>query len=387
MKLALMALFASLAVTVLASAAVSPPVDLTAPTAVLRASTPGGIYPGTYPYRFADFILPRDEGKHSLRIASGFSPLEWWYIVSSLEGGNGRHYFVFLCWFSTNSLQVGVTEYETGRRWTYAERYLPNQINAAAGRLNLNFAGNTLINTEPFVYRANVSIPGVETSLSYYSDRPPFPVGEENGRPGYITYPHNGYTWYYTMGRLRTEGKLKLDGVTIDVSGWSWLDRQWGAFAPMSDWRWEWMALQLKIDRGDHPLSGLWDINCWNLRDTRSGELIWTMATALYPDNTVQVGVVRMEALDYWTSPRGYTYSHGWRVTPTFCRTLPLKLLVIPVAKDQTQPAAGHLGTILPENEQEFWEGACEVRLDRPGQKVVGWAVTELTMHYERGTR
>jgi len=255
-------------------AVVEPLPDLTAPRTALRPLPAGGVYPGTYPYRFAGFVLPLDEGKHNPGAASGFSPLEWWYIVSRLEGSNGRHYFLFLCWFSTNTLQVGVTEFETGRRWTYANRYTPAQALAAAGRLDLNYAGNRFYNTEPFAYRTEVSVSGVASTLDYYSSRPLFPVGEENGRPGYFHYPHNGYAWYYTMGRLLAQGVLRLDREEIAVKGYAWLDRQWGAFAPMSDWRWEWMALQLKVERGDHALPGLWDINCWNVRDAASGELI-----------------------------------------------------------------------------------------------------------------
>ena len=326
--------------------------------------------------------MPQDEGRHSLATGGGLSPLEWWYIVSRLNGDNGRRYFLFLCWFSTNTFQLGVTEFETGRRWTFARRFDPSQASSATGRLDLNYGGNRFYNTEPFAYRTVAAVPGVKLKIDYYSTRPPFPVGRENGRAGFFHYPHGGYTWYYTMGRLRAEGLLSLDGNPIAVKGYSWLDRQWGAFAPMTDWRWEWMGLQLKLAPGDYPRPGPWEINCWNLRDASTGELVWTMATALYPDNSVHVGTVRMEALGYWTSPNGRTYSHGWRVTPVFCRTLPLRLLVLPVVDDQTQPTAARLRVLFPATRPEFWEGACEVRLDRP----VGWGVTELTMHYTQRT-
>lgn len=49
------------------------------------------------------------------------------------------------------------------------------------------------------------------------------------------------------------------------------------------------------------------------------------------------------------------------------CRTPPLKLRVTPIVGDQTQPTASRMGVVFPERRPEFWEGACDVYLDRIG--------------------
>jgi len=346
-----------------------------------------GTYPGQYPYRFAEFEFPIDEGRHDLT-QGALSPLEWWYVVSHLDGDDGHRYFVFLCWFSSRSLQVAITDLTTGQRWTHAQRYGPGEVQIESGRMKLDFAGNVLENSEPFAYRSRVAGPETAIALDYYAKRIPFPVGEEGGRPGFFHFPDGGYTWYYTQSRLQTTGVLTLDlasgGKKIRVRGLSWLDRQWGMFLPVGTWRWEWMAIRVDLARGDYPVVGPLDYNAWNVRDARTGSLLWNMATVLYPDNSVRVGTARMDALARWTSPQGYTYSHGWKVSLSVCKTPALKLRVTPVVADQTQPMASRLGVNLPERRPEFWEGACDVYLDKLGGRRVGSATVELTQHYNR---
>ncbi len=370
---------------------------------------PDGVYPYTFnngsnPYAF---IFPYDEGRHSIvespgeieralvhhpvqllnwQFAHGHpSPLEWWYIVSHLQDKAGNRFFIFLCWFSNGSLQLGITDIDGEGRWTFSKKFPLREIRMEDRYMYLNFGGNCLENVAPFRYRADVNVDGqVKICLEYCSKRPPFGVGkDENGNTGFFHFPHGGYTWYYTMSRLETEGKVILDDREILLKGISWMDRQWGAFSPVTDWRWEWMAIQLTPDKEVlNHFGRIADINAWNIKGTCSDELIWDMATVLKEDGNVEFMNVRMIPLDYWKSPQGYIYSHGWKVVLYFNRCATPPLYVFPDFPDQTQKMAARFSLLSPQRKPEFWEGQCSVYLDERRRRKVGVATVELTKHY-----
>ena len=114
-------------------------------------------------------------------------------------------------------------------------------------------------------------------------------------------------TSYYSLPNLRTTGTLTLDGSTEQVTGTSWLDRQWGNWSWGPLHKWTWMALQL--DNGQV-------LNLWDLFDD-SGEKHW--ATVLSPDGThrvVSVDPLAPQATRFETSPTtGQRYAGKWTVT------------------------------------------------------------------------
>jgi predicted secreted hydrolase len=255
--------------------------------------------------------------------------------------------------------------------------------------MRLNFGGNTLETVAPFKYQSRFDARNdtarICVDLTYESLREPFPVNS-----GYFRYPGGGYTYYYTQGRLKTYGTIiverenRRDSFECKAEGLSWVDRQWGRFTPFGTWRWEWMAIQAVLhgEGGPEWGRGLLDVNCWNLRKVSDNSVIWEMATAKLPDGRVLVGRVEMRALDYWESPNGHTYSHGWKVALIFndATGSPMQLLlqVRPKIDDQTQESAPRLSGML-DQPREFWEGACDVYYKRV---CIGVAAVELTHHY-----
>jgi predicted secreted hydrolase len=115
-----------------------------------------------------------------------------------------------------------------------------------------------------------------------------------------------GSSYYYSLPRMRSTGTLTLNGQTSQVTGESWLDRQWGEW----DWgqlnKWTWMAIQLR--NGD-------TINLWDLFD-KQGEQAW--ATVLHPDGSesvVSVDPLAKDATNFETSPTtGQRYAGKWTV-------------------------------------------------------------------------
>jgi len=61
----------------------------------------------------------------------------------------------------------------------------------------------------------------------------------------------NGYldlnsktTYYYSLTNLKTEGRIKIKGEWIDITGKSWMDHQWANTEYSKD-RWDWFSVQL----------------------------------------------------------------------------------------------------------------------------------------------
>lgn len=109
----------------------------------------------------------------------------------------------------------------------------------------------------------------------------------------------------FAIPALRTTGTLTAEGETLDVSGESWLDRQWGELPLGPSRRWTWMNLSLS--NGDKV--AIWEF----VGDKRNS---W--ATVLHPDGGLELVAVKALADDasrFWTSSTsGNSYPTRWRV-------------------------------------------------------------------------
>ena len=64
-------------------------------------------------------------------------------------------------------------------------------------------------------------------------------LSQKSSDPGNASY-------YYSITRLETTGRIRVDGEGVQVSGLSWLDREWSTSALAADQvGWDWFALQL----------------------------------------------------------------------------------------------------------------------------------------------
>lgn len=109
-----------------------------------------------------------------------------------------------------------------------------------------------------------------------------------------FAYPH-----------ILTTGTVTLEGQMQQVSGESWLDRQWGGL-PATRFRWTWMDISLST--GDHL--AIWDV----VGSTRENAFV----TVLHPDGSYELAAVKPLAEDadqIWVSPSsGNSYPTRWRV-------------------------------------------------------------------------
>ena len=111
----------------------------------------------------------------------------------------------------------------------------------------------------------------------------------------------------YAFPAVRTTGTLAAEGRTNQVSGVSWLDRQWGP-VPVTDpsMRWTWMDIALP----DGDQLALWDVLDNQAQDS------WV--TVLHPDGSYAIAAVRPlagAARGLWTSPVTHKrYRTRWNI-------------------------------------------------------------------------
>ena len=178
-------------------------------------------------------------------------------------------------------------------------------------------------------------------------------LSQKSSNPGNASY-------YYSITRLQTQGRIRIDDEEFSVTGMSWLDREWSTSALADDQAgWDWFALQLS-DGSDLMFYGLRLTD--GTRDPQSaGTFVGADGTATHlgrQDFEVTV-------LDTWASPEGGTYPSLWTVrVPRFG----IDVTVTPVIANQ------ELFTTV-----RYWEGAVDVTGNRNGDAISGRGYVELT--------
>jgi predicted secreted hydrolase len=361
------------------------------------------------------FEFPRDHGPHpAFRI-------EWWYFTGNLQTSAGRRFGYQLTFFRSalapeRPLDSGATQLDSEptpldsmtatrtSRWAARQAYMAHfAVTDVAGRRFAAFerfgrdalglagarAAPFTVWLEDWSVRAagSASFPvvlsaadsGVVIRLELDAGRAPVAQGDRGlSRKG--AEPGNA-SHYYSMPRMPTRGRIQLEGRSYDVTGESWMDREWSTSA-LGAGRvgWDWFALQLSDGR---------ELMYYQLRDTLgradpfsagsvSGERCRSerekvsagdvacsageaSALAALTREDVQLHVER-----WWDSPRGGArYPAEWRIRVP---SQALDLRVRPVVADQ------ELNLWV-----RYWEGAVDVTGSSRGRTVTGRGYVELT--------
>ena len=198
----------------------------------------------------------------------------------------------------------------------------------------------------------------VSLDLNLTSLEPPVLNGQ-NGLSQKSTKPGNA-SYYYSISRLQTEGRLQLGSQQFAVTGSSRLDREWSSSALSKD-QVGWDCFALQLDDGS-------DLMFYQLRRTdgskdplNAGTWIDNNGNSQYLD----ADEVKIATTDFWDSPSGGKYPSSWQANVPH---LNLQLDVQPVIDDQ------ELSAIV-----RYWEGAVNVSGKRNGRKLGGRGYVELT--------
>jgi predicted secreted hydrolase len=344
------------------------------------------------------FDLPADHGAHH-----GFRQ-EWWYLTGNLTAADGTAYGYQLTLFRSALRPLIVEEAPRRSAWAAREVYMGHFALAdqASGRFYAyerfsraaaGLAGATpadapsalqrrvwvngwtivlgsgprtsTVAASPVAGEASLGVHAaaaqgdVALELTLTSEKPPVLQGDRGWSPKGAA-PGNA-SYYYSATRMATRGRLSVAGRPREVTGSSWLDREWSTSALGGDQAgWDWFALQLDDGR---------ELMFYRLRRRDGTTDRWSAGTLVAPDGATQVvspQELTVEVLAQWASPRdGTRYPARWRLRST---ALKLDLEVAPLLADQELPLA-----------VRYWEGAVRVQGSSLGRAVRGVGYVELT--------
>ena len=197
----------------------------------------------------------------------------------------------------------------------------------------------------------------------------PIPEGD-HGLAAKGPAPGNA-SFYYSRTALPTSGRLTLPapsagsgagvGTSFEVTGDSWMDREWGTGALGAGVRgWDWLGVHLSDGR---------DLVLYRLRDAEGRATPQSRVTLVAADGgTRSFGPdgFTLTPLDIWVSPRS-----GARYPVSFRLEIPgqdLRALVRPLLVDQELQLA-----------VRYWEGAASLEGTLGGEPIAGEGYLELT--------
>ncbi len=321
-----------------------------------------------------EFSFPLDHGPHP-----GFKT-EWWYLTGNLETADKRHFG-----YQFTLFRVALTPEVRARAsaWAANDIYMAHfaltdtqsEKFYSFERFSRGAAGLAGAQAVPFrvwledwqlrserstffPLRLEIAQDALRLDLSLRSDKPVVLQGErgwsqKSGGAGNASF-------YYSYTRMLTQGKVSVSGEAFNVSGASWLDREWSTSAlGAAQEGWDWFALQLSDGR---------ELMFYQLR-LKTGEAdIFSKGVLVFEDGSsvlLRANDVVLSPLAYWTSENtGVSYPIHWRLNlPKF----ELQLDIKPVLAQQEMRLS-----------VRYWEGAVNVRGVAAGKPISGRGYLEL---------
>ena len=329
------------------------------------------------------WTFPRDHWSHE-----GYKT-EWWYFTGHLRGADGRRFGYQFTFFRLGVLPKA-PEADSG--WSARDLVMGHAAVSDLDRNEHRFSeviyravpllGGFGAWPEPLIAwsRTPAGTPG-KWLLSWNGDGfditarddamgMSFTLSTRPGKPlvfqgpnGYSrkTQSGDGASLYYSFTRLQTSGRLTLDGRTWQVSGESWMDKEFftSVLEPQQT-GWDWFSLQLD-DRREVMLFLLRQED--GSTDFAGGTVISADGGATYLDRSA----FRVAVAEHWQSPHTEgVYPSRWRLSIPQAQ---LDLDVVAEADDQENRSRLIDGLY-------YWEGA--VKVLQNGEQV-GKGYVELT--------
>jgi len=329
------------------------------------------VYPFTPPGSFISF--PADEGRHPEE------PVEWWYTTGHLTGeSSGRSYSYMLSYFYVpvsvfDGFRIlNVSDDESGEFFSDTKALVYNVL--ATDSLNIEaelLYGTTEYwhnrtgdggNAVPFSYFLSAEGDNASLQLEYDATKPPMVLADS----GLLDQGPEAYTYYYSLTGNDVSGSISFDGLTENVSGQGWIDRQYGTINPSEGLEYEWFSIQLS--------NGM-DINMNNIftTDNNIPETLAYRLMCVYVDEHTQFTGpdFQISRLAYAYTPDSLRcYSTMWRLTSDF-HDIDLVISVLHTGYEVRLPF-------------RFYEGPVSIEGTVDGMPVDGRGFAELLHSYDR---
>jgi predicted secreted hydrolase len=326
-------------------------------------------------------VFPADHGPHN-----DFQT-EWWYYTGNLTAETGEHFGYQLTFFR-RALTPPDQRSARDTAWAADQVYMAHlALTDVSGGKHYSFeklargaAGLAGAQAEPFrVWLEDWSVAGssarqtrlraaakdpasgldLSLDLNLADLKGPILQGDRGySRKG----PEPGNASYYvSLPRIATEGKVTVGGKAFAVDGLSWMDHEWSTSAlGAAQAGWDWFSIQLDDNT---------ELMLFRLRRADGSADGFSSGTLIAADGSTRTlgpGDFSIEVTDRWRSPRtGGEYPAGWLVTVP---SADLRLTISPWLADQEMDVS-----------QKYWEGAVKAEGMRNGQRVAGNGYVELT--------
>jgi predicted secreted hydrolase len=310
--------------------------------------------------------LPGDEAPHH-------DPVEWWYFNGHLSGtgpgGQVRCFgfeYVTFQFLGLTPLPAYVGNFAVTdlarRSFSYGSQLASYRVPVSVGHFSFrtgpwSMAGGSGKDT------LQASLPGYQVHLRLVATEPAVLEGDD----GEVSMGGFGSSKYYSWTSLATTGTLVDHGVTMTVSGLSWMDHQWGTMDLYSGAGWDWFSVQL-TDGQQYML--------YFIRN-RQGQVVSRFGARVSHDGrTTRLAAVSEKVTGHWRSPAtGVTYSSGWQLSVPDGH-----LEVTPDLLDQEVDLRSTQGNA-------YWEGDVSVSGTVAGSPVSGVGYTEINPTAAAGGR
>ena len=349
------------------SAAIPPSPAVARPDGTVQAGTvqagtvrTGTVRTGTVRGCATSVSLPADEAPHS-------APVEWWYFSGHLSGKDaqghthayGYEYVIFqLLGFTSKPFylaDLSLTDL-TRKTFQFAGAQDSYPVPKTAGRFALH-AGNWTMSGGSGRDTLKAGMPDYSLDLMLRTTEP---AVMEGNKCGYISLASLGSSYYYSWTSLATTGTVTDHGVTLNVTGTSWMDHQWGPIA-LGSGGWDWFSMRLS-DGQQYMLFFI---------KNKKGQIVETAGTRIAhggKDITYLTAASTGEkAAGSWTSPAtGIKYGSGWKISVPGGW-----LTVTPDLRNQEVDLLKTQGSV-------YWEGDVAINGRIGGTAVSGDGYTEL---------
>jgi predicted secreted hydrolase len=322
------------------------------------------------------FQFPRDYGAHPE------FKTEWWYYTGSLKATTGETFGYQLTFF-----RVGLKKPEHKARSAWeadtvyfahlavtdpirgvfafrekAERGAMGLAGVQEGRLDV-WIDNWRLTSVGDEHHLQAAKDGIGLDLTLTLLKPPVLQGE--GGYSRKAAANDVASYYYSITRLATRGKLTVGGRTLEVTGTSWFDREFSSSGLASNQKgWDWYSLQLS-DGADLMLYVM-RLKDGTIDPASSGTLVDREGQARH----LTLADFTIQSTGIWKSPHSQaTYPSGWQVRlPQAGYTLRVK----PTLADQELHTGGSSPII-------YWEGQTTIQGTHNQKPITGQGYVELT--------